>query len=204
MGTISGISVSDLDESAEIPSTEDEEPIAITDTNLLVAIAEKTAGSGEFQSAGSQTPISENPADRETLLFNKFLAGDDRAYRVLYDAYERPLYLYYCKILNNETEAQDIFQDIWVRMFKLRGQRETISKFSGLLFTIARNLCLNSIRDNKHLPDISIDDVPSDHLVFLRTVEHDETDIREMLQRALQQLPFNQREAFVLREYSGY
>ncbi len=144
------------------------------------------------------------PADRETELFNKFLAGSDEAYRALYDAFERPLYTYCCKLLGNEVIAQDIFQDVWIRMFRLRGEKKEVRKFSGLLFTIARNLSLNSIRDSKASYHISLEDMPPESELFMRTMEFDESDLREMMQKALQQLPINQREAFVLREYSGY
>jgi len=144
------------------------------------------------------------PPDRETELFNKFLAGSDEAYRALYDAFERPLYIYCCKLLGNEVIAQDIFQDVWIRMFRLRGEQREVRKFSGLLFTIARNLSLNSIRDSKTSFHISLEDMPPESELFMRTMEYDESDLREMMQKALQQLPINQREAFVLREYSGY
>jgi RNA polymerase sigma-70 factor, ECF subfamily len=142
--------------------------------------------------------------DAETELFNKFLAGSDEAYRKLYDAYERQLYIYCCRLLANETEAQDVFQDIWIRMFRLRGEKATVKKFSGLLFTVARNLSLNAIRDKKALRSGSIEELNQDSAPFIRASEREEEDMREMMQKALQQLPFTQREAFVLREYSGY
>jgi RNA polymerase sigma-70 factor (ECF subfamily) len=143
-------------------------------------------------------------SDRDTEIFNRFLAGNDEAFRILYDCYERPLFLYVVKLLGTEADAQDIFQDIWVRMYRLRGERATVTKFSGLLFTIARNLSLNAIRDRKHLPDLSLEEVPPEVEASLRTMEFDEADIREMLQKALAQLPASQREAFILREYNGY
>lgn len=142
--------------------------------------------------------------DRETKLFNDFLAGNDEAYRVLYDAYEVPLYTYCCKLIGNDTLAQDVFQDVWIRMYKLRGERATVRKFSGLLFTVGHNYSLNAIRDGKLAYKSSIEDLPAESEYFVRTHEHEEADTREMIQKALAQLPFIQREAFILREYSGY
>src|ERR1051325_11669934 len=77
--------------------------------------------------------------DRDTALFDRFLSGDDEAYRELYDLYERPLYLYILRLLNSEADAEDVFQDDWVRVYRLRGDSATVTKFSGLLFTIGRN-----------------------------------------------------------------
>jgi RNA polymerase sigma-70 factor (ECF subfamily) len=159
---------------------------------------EKVFDLSEAQSIQPLTP------DRETQLFHNFLAGDDAAFRTLYDAFERSLYVYCVRLLKNESEAKDLFQDIWMRMYQMRGERMQIRRFSGLLFTVARNFCLNSIRDNRNMVNFSIDEMPEDSEVFLRTKDIESSDLRELLQSALAQLPFNQREAFILREYVGY
>lgn len=142
--------------------------------------------------------------DRETQLFHNFLEGDDAAFRTLYDAFERSLYIYCCRILKNESEAKDLFQDIWVRMYKMRGERIQVRRFSGLLFTVARNYCLNALRDNKGYAAISLDDLSDETEIIVLTKDIENADLRELLQRALSQLPFNQRESFILREYVGY
>jgi len=159
---------------------------------------QQSSESQELQASASSEP------DRETELFNRFLAGNDAAYKTLYDVYERPLYLYCCRLLGSDVEAQDLFQEVWVKMYRLRGERTSIKRFSGLLFTVARNLCLNALRDNKQKYHVGLDEVSPDSDVFIRSVDVEAADLREMIQKALQQLPFNQREAFVLREYSGY
>jgi RNA polymerase sigma-70 factor (ECF subfamily) len=151
--------------------------------------------------AESILPLS---PDRETQLFHNFLAGNDAAFRTLYDAFERSLYIYCVRLLKNETEARDLFQDIWIRMYQMRGERQQIRRFSGLLFTVARNFCLNSMRDNRGAGNLSLEELPEDSELFIRTKDSENEDLRELLQRALSQLPFNQREAFILREYVGY
>ena len=142
--------------------------------------------------------------DRETQLFHNFLAGSDEAFRQLYDAFERSLYIYCCRILKNDAEAKDLFQEIWLRMYKMRGERIQVRRFSGLLFTVARNFCLNALRDNKSYANLSLDDVAEESEIIVRTKDIENADLRELLQRALSQLPFNQRESFILREYVGY
>ena len=142
--------------------------------------------------------------DRETQLFHSFLSGNDAAFRTLYDAFERSLYIYCVRLLKNESEAKDLFQDIWIRMYKMRGERIQVRRFSGLLFTVARNYCLNSIRDNRGFNSLSLDEMSEDSEVFLRSKDIENSDLRELLQKALSQLPFNQRESFILREYVGY
>ncbi|MDP4230856.1 MAG: RNA polymerase sigma factor [Bacteroidota bacterium] len=172
------------------------------------AVREDGAGFGiPAQNDESQQFIESNQPltpDRETQLFHSFLSGNDAAFRTLYDAFERSLYIYCCRLLKNEVEAKDLFQDIWIRMYKMRGERIQVRRFSGLLFTVARNYCLNAIRDNRGSSNLSLDDMSEDSEIFLRSNDIENADLRELLQRALSQLPFNQRESFILREYIGY
>jgi RNA polymerase sigma-70 factor (ECF subfamily) len=150
----------------------------------------------------NRTPSGQPDADTE--IFNQFLAGSDAAFRKLYDTFERPLYLYVVRLVGSSTDAEDVFQEIWTRMYRLRGEKKEVKRFSGLLFTVARNLSINLIRDRKVLPDTSIDDMSFDAESMLRTMDVEVADIRDMIERALLQLPIAQREAFILREYNGY
>ncbi len=143
------------------------------------------------------------PPDADTLTFNRFLDGNDEAFRSLYDAFERPLYLYVVRFMGSRSDAEDVFQDVWSRMYRLRGEMKTVLKFSGLLFTVARHLSLNAIRDRKLLPNVGFEDVPESELA-VRGQGIEASDMREMLQRALLQIPAPHREAFILREYFGY
>ncbi len=142
--------------------------------------------------------------DTHTEAFISFLNGNDDAFRALYDTFERPLYLYIVRLMGSKSDAEDVFQDVWIRMYRLRGEMKAVRRFSGLLFTVARNLSINAIRDRKLLPSLSTDDAPFEVELVARSHEVDEADMRDMVERALMKLPIEQREAFVLREYFGY
>ncbi|MDP4200809.1 MAG: RNA polymerase sigma factor [Bacteroidota bacterium] len=141
--------------------------------------------------------------DRDTGLFSRFLDGNDDAFRALYDLYERPLYLYILRLLSSEQDSQDVFQEVWVRIYRLRNEKAVVTKFSGLLFTVARNLSMNALRSRKLTPD-PLEDASAEFDAMLRTHEVEDSDLRDLFERALAQLPVAQREAFVLREYNGY
>src|SRR5206468_238828 len=106
----------------------------------------------------------------------------------------RPLYLYVVRLVGSSADAEDVFQEIWTRMYRLRGEKKDVKRFSGLLFTVARNLSINMIRDRKVLPDMSIDEMSFDAESMLRTMDVEVADIRDMIERALMQLPIAQRE----------
>ncbi len=139
-----------------------------------------------------------------------FLAGSDEAFLKLYAKYEHSLF-YYCKrMLHNETAAEDAFQDIWTRIFELRGRKDAvIFHFRGLLFHSARNFCLSLLRTE--LQEDSIEDrafegeEPAEFILaepMTRAASGHE--IQSLMVRALAKLPFDQRETFVLHEYSGF
>ena len=86
----------------------------------------------------------------------------------------------------------------------MRGEQIQVRRFSGLLFTVARNYCLNAIRDSKVLNFTTYEDAGEDNEAFFRTKDIENADLRELLQKALSQLPIAQRESFILREYVGY
>lgn len=166
--------------------------------------SEKSAGSVFLRGnrkASSLTGIAQR--DRDTAIFDRFLAGDDEAYKELYDLYERPLYLYILRLLNSDADAEDVFQDVWIRVYRLRGEPTVVTKFSGLLFTIGRNLSMNALRSRRQQPEM-LDDNSAEFDSMLRVHGAEDSDLRDIFERALAQLPVAQREAFVLREYNGY
>jgi RNA polymerase sigma-70 factor (ECF subfamily) len=149
-------------------------------------------------------PVAEATADPDLAATKAFLAGSEQAFIQLYAKYESPLLLYCKRMLANERVAEDAFQEIWIKVFELRNRKQIeIVFFRGLLFRSARNLCLNMLRvermragSSDQLVNMVSSDVSSQHI--------EQREIKALIRQALKKLPFDQREAFVLHEYSGY
>jgi RNA polymerase sigma-70 factor (ECF subfamily) len=142
-----------------------------------------------------------------------FLAGSDEAFVRLYAKYEVSLF-YYCKrMLHDEAAAEDAFQEIWTRVFELRKRKDhpAIVHFRGLLFHSARNLCLNVLQ-NGHIAESiearseepEFDEREEFSVAEPMTGVASGREIEALMVRALARLPFDQRETFVLHEYSGF
>ncbi|GEM_PF-970749 len=166
-------------------------------------------------SVTSRTAGRPMPDDPDKYAKEAFLAGSDEAFLQLYSKYEVSL-LYYCKrMLHNEWAAEDAFQEIWTRVFELRKRPGiAIDHFRGLLFRSARNLCLNILRTERY--DQSLEEAEYATLTT-GLATHEELAISEpmtsaasgreiqaLMIKALTRLPFDQRETFVLHEYSGF
>jgi len=134
-------------------------------------------------------------------LFAAFLGGDDNALVELYDRHNHRLYLYCLQFSRNEQQAEDLTQEMWERMIRLRdNDRTTVQNPLGLMLTIARNLCLDNIRRERRHADL--DELPeSRHPV---SIMPELSHMEEMVILALPHLPVAQREVLVLHAYSGY
>lgn len=153
----------------------------------------------EKQEKRSTVPSAGDPSDAQ--LFEKFLDGDDAPLVVLFDRHNHRLYLYCLQFVRDPQKAEDVTQELWERVIRLRAEgRATAQNPLGLLLTIARNLCLDEIRKDRHhspLHDLPEVNHPSASM-------HELSHLEELVLLALPHLPEAQREVLVLNAYSGY
>ncbi len=149
-------------------------------------------------SFASQTQTDRDRENQEDLvLFRAFTSGDRNAYTQLYLKYRQRVYSYCVRVLCNDEEAQDLFQEVFIRVYERAAQFEEERSLGGWIFTIAHNLCLNKIRDKKPqqpLEELTLLVMPSDDFG---------ENWKDRIEWALEQIPIEYREAFILREYEG-
>lgn len=146
---------------------------------------------------------AESPDDRDRKLFERFVAGDQGAFKELYTLYERPLILYCRHMLTTAQESQDVFQEVWLRVIRIRARQEKVERFRAMLFTIARNASINHLRNRQNHRPVSLSQVNTDSsMAFASNDSFDEME--DLVNRALKRLPDPQREAFVLHSMLGY
>lgn len=140
------------------------------------------------------------PTNSDAELFDRFLAGDDRAFIELFDGHNHRLFLYCLKLVGNADQAEDLTQELWERVIRLRQKPQKVLNPTGFLLTIARNLCLNHLRSQRRIS--SIDDLPENTLPSASMREMSE--LEELVLIALNELPMEMREVLILYTYSGY
>lgn len=141
---------------------------------------------------------SPHPQETDEELMDRFKAGEEKAFVVLYNKYGRRVFAYCARMVNSKELADDLFQEVFVRVARKR-HRFISGSFSAWLFAIARNLCLNALRDT--VTHVSIDDVQDSLQTSADETEYDQS--LEILKEAIEQLPADLREPLVLRVYSG-
>src|SRR6202040_547294 len=85
-------------------------------------------------------------------------AGDDASFDLLLKKYRTPLVNFLYRMVRDTATAEDLAQEVFLRVYRARKQYSPSAKFTTWLFRIATNLALNSVRDNRHRQkDVSID-----------------------------------------------
>jgi RNA polymerase sigma-70 factor (ECF subfamily) len=138
-------------------------------------------------------------------------AGDEASFDFLLQKYRSPLVNFLNRMVRDQATAEDLAQEVFLRVYRARKQYTPSAKFTTWLFRIATNLALNSVRDNRHLRmGISIDapadgdDSPPLELkaremrIDERMIERDRVEI---IRRAIWSLPEKQRAAVLLHKY---
>ena len=143
---------------------------------------------------------------RDEDLFSAFLQGDELAFGKLYEAYEKPLFIYCKYLLSTHQDAEEMFQETWMRIVRMcrRGREKEIENFRAFLFTVARNTGLKFIEHRKRRQgNVSIDVIdPAGEWMLQDNNQYSE--LKELVNRALTRVPVIQREAFVLHSMLGY
>jgi RNA polymerase sigma-70 factor, ECF subfamily len=134
---------------------------------------------------------------QEIALFRSFISGNRQAFTELYLRFRQRVFSYCLRMLGSAEEAEDLYQEVFIRVYERSHQFAEDKSLSGWIFTIAHNLCLNRIRDRK--PTEGLDDVYG-----LASPEQDfGEDWQARIQWALDQVPAENREPFLLFEYQG-
>ena len=100
--------------------------------------------------------------EEESILIDEALAGDEKAYWKIVNIYKDRLFrVSYC-ILHNADEAEDIVQDVFVKMYKNLNKFRRQSSIYTWLYRITVNLSCNRIRSKKTRPQSSLNEIVDD------------------------------------------
>lgn len=147
----------------------------------------------------------QNERDEEVML--RYQKGDAQAMDELLKRYKNPVYRFVCRLTNNSADAEDIAQEVFLRLHQCRHSYAPEGKFSTWVFTIAHNLCVSSIRKKKWLALWPRQKDAPDELIDSESPDPSPSDVAgkkdvsSIVRRCIQSLPFLQKEALILREY---
>jgi RNA polymerase sigma-70 factor, ECF subfamily len=142
-------------------------------------------------------------------LVERCLQGDQDAWEAIVRIHRRKVFNLAYKFVGRHDEAEDLTQDIFLRIFKALHTFDRRANFQTWLISISRNLCIDHYRsmrkeretvarevDASELSPASPDRGPDRQL--------EAVDLKDLVRRALAELPANLREAVVLRDFQEF
>jgi RNA polymerase sigma-70 factor, ECF subfamily len=140
-------------------------------------------------------------------------AGDEQSFELLLRRYRTPLVNFLYRMVRDSAVAEDLAQEVFLRVYRARKDYAPSAKFTTWMFRIATNLALNSVRDNRYRQsEISMDQVVSvgdDKRQAMEVPDLTPTveqvlvarSRSETILRAIDALPEKQRAAVLLHKY---
>ena len=144
-------------------------------------------------------------------------SGDDSSFELLLRKYRTPVVNFLYRMVRDAAAAEDLAQEVFLRVYRARGEYLPKAKFTTWMFRIAMNLALNALRDSRYRQmEVSIDQSPTGHSsdgegeqppleiadrqasIEVELIRRDRT---ELIRRAVESLPEKQRAAVLLHKY---
>jgi len=158
--------------------------------------------------------------DEDLMMLYK--SGDTAAFRPLYDRHRNPLFRFVTRQISSRAIAEEIFQDVWLRLIKSASSYEVQAKFTSYLYRITHNRIIDHYRSNDRALMDQFDEErfraegesgdltgvdgasmeTSIDTIQISDQIHQE-DLIKKLRLCLNKLPAPQREVFRLKEESG-
>jgi RNA polymerase sigma-70 factor (ECF subfamily) len=144
-------------------------------------------------------------------LIAKFQLGDLQAYDFLVRRYKDQLLNFVYRFVGNRTDAEDIVQETFLRVYKNKHMYKEIAKFSTWVYTIAGNLAKTELRRRKRHKIFSVSNFVNEERYYdIPDPEHSpekkvDSAIQEgIIQKAIEKLPVKFKEVIILRDIQGF
>lgn len=140
----------------------------------------------------------------DSALMLRYRDGDTEAFETLYRRHNDALYRYLFRLCRHRDTAEDIFQDVWGKIIKARASYRPTAKFTTFMYRVAHNCFIDHVRRNKRHAN-SAELIPEHHADpgEQPDASAERSLAKERLALALQDLPEEQRDAFLLYEEAG-
>jgi len=162
---------------------------------------------------GKAGAIASDPASDAAVML-KVAAGDEVAFNFLVQKYHRPMIHFLFRMVHNQAVAEELAQEVFLRVYRSRSSYRAEAKFSTWLYRIATNLAVNHARDTRHeraAQNVYLD-APDEETGTTPDVADDEPTVEQKLVREermaairshVMALPERQRMAVLMHKYQG-
>lgn len=137
-------------------------------------------------------------------LMQDYVSGDIQAFEILYKRYKGQLYRYFLRQTSSKEVAQELFQDIWIKIINARNNYQPTAKFSTFIYRVAHNHLVDYFRkSNNDVLQKADTSTPLNAFQDTHCSNPEELNQKQqnsvMIIEQIEKLPEDQREAIVLK-----
>ncbi|HEX9350661.1 MAG TPA: sigma-70 family RNA polymerase sigma factor [Gaiellaceae bacterium] len=135
-------------------------------------------------------------------VLRKAQRGDERAFTLIVRAYEGPVFNYVLRLVGDRSQAEDLTQEVFLRVFQGLPKFSLRSKFTTWLFQVTKNRVLDELRANERRPRLSValDDVPP---LEVLDAPFERVEAMDAIWRSVGDLNVDLKMALLLRDVVG-
>ena len=138
----------------------------------------------------------------DDLLIERFLSGDEEGFEMLVKKYQNHVINIVYLLIGETQDADDIAQEVFIKVYKNLGSFNKKAKFSTWLYRIAVNTTYNHLKkEERYVPS----GYRKDSDVFKKTslTNLERKELQELIRKSIERLPFKYRTVIVLKEIEG-
>lgn len=159
--------------------------------------------------ASWQEPADQS-AERDVQLMLRIREGDTEAFTALIETHQTRVIGTIAKMLGDDIDAQDLAQQVFIRIWKSAGRYKPTAKFTTWMFTITRNLVFNELRRRSRHPATALQEEEEERAFQAPDPSGAdpakqilESELQDAIQAAIESLPETQRLAIIMRRYEA-
>jgi RNA polymerase sigma-70 factor, ECF subfamily len=159
----------------------------------------------------TKTIDEKKPNISDEQLIARFQLGDVQAYDILVRRYKDQLLNFVYRFVGNRTDAEDIVQETFLRVYRNKHMYKEIAKFSTWVYTIAGNLAKTELRRRKRHRIFSVSNFVNEDRDFdIPDRDHsperkvDSNMQEKIIQKAIEKLPIKFKEVIILRDIQEF
>ncbi len=137
-------------------------------------------------------------------LIRRSLEGDNSAMEAIYLEYKRPLFNLAYRYTYDSVAAEDLLQDIFVKVFTHLGDIKRIDTFSGWIYRIALNTCYSFLREKRSKAQKTVPLSEIEEKVEVASYDSNLMGTKQPLDEAINALPPKLKSIFLLHDVQGF
>lgn len=150
----------------------------------------------------------------DSAVVGAYLEGEERAFEELVSRYQTRLLNFVFRTIGDREKAEDLIQEVFVRVYRHIARFDRTKKFSTWIYTIASNLAKNELRNRSRNPLVLFQAIRKNWEDDDRPIQFEDRTsrpddlyrkrhLRALVEASVGKLPVHHREVFVLRELEG-